>query len=325
MEQKKSKKVRVLLISAGVLAVIYLGVSWYFSSVLIDFRKRPLEEDRKNLKIDSPAQFGLTDAEPFEIESQGITLKGWFYPASESGKCAIVYHHGFTGTRYGGMKYAPLFASYGCDQLFFDARMHGESGGDYGTFGYHEKQDLLNVIEWLEKNRNLKDLNTGIMGESFGAATSLMAAGFSEREFAFIIAESPYRSLTGIVAQRARADYGPVAGIFVPLAFTFSEMRADFDSEQTSVVLKAPEIKTPVFLIHSLQDTYTDPSNSQAVFDSLTGLSDSEKGLYFTDWNAKHARSIDTNREEFSRQVQSFLQRIQAGKRLSGVDTTGDS
>ena len=320
--EKKTNKKKILLIAAAVLAVLYPGISWYFSSVLIDFRQRTLEEDRTNLKIESPEQFGLKGAQDFNLESQGIELKGWFYPAKESGKCAIVYHHGFTGTRYGAMKYAPLFAQYGCDQLFFDARRHGESGGEYGTFGFHEKQDLLNIIDWLEKTRGLQDMNIGIMGESFGAATSLMAAGFSGREFAFIIAESPYRSLTGIVAQRARSDYGPAAGVFVPLAFTFAEMRANFDAEQTSVVLKGPAIRTPVFLIHSKQDTYTDPSNSQAVFDSLTALSDSDKDIYFTDWGAKHARSIDTNREAFSLQVQGFLQRIQAGKRLSGADTT---
>ncbi|MEQ8351835.1 MAG: prolyl oligopeptidase family serine peptidase [Leptospiraceae bacterium] len=324
MAEKKNKKLRILY-AAVALGLLYSGIAWYFSSVLIDFRTRPLDEDRTNLKISSPEEFGLRNEKDFELESQGIILKGWFYPAGETSRCAIVYHHGFTGTRYGGMKYAPMFAQFGCDQLFYDARKHGESGGEYGTFGYHEKQDLLNVIDWLKRERGLSDLNIAIMGESFGAATSLMAAGFSGREFAFLIAESPYSDLPGIVAQRGRSDYGPVIEIFIPAAFALARIRADFEPEQTSVLLKASDIKTPVFLLHSRQDTYTDSSNSAAVLDALTGLSESEKGLYFTDWGAKHARSIDTNREEFTKQVQGFLDRIQAGKRLSGIDTTTDA
>ena len=322
MSKSNKKKGKILAGVVIVIGVMYFGVSWYFSSVLVDFEPRPLEEDRTNLKIESPAQFGLGGAQDFELESQGILLKGWFYPSESAGKCAIVYHHGFTGTRYGGMKYAPIFARYGCDQLFFDARRHGESGGDFGTFGFHEKQDLLNVIDWLKKERGLKDLNIGIMGESFGAATSLMAAGFSGREFAFIVAESPYRDLPGIVVQRGEADYGPIIHLFIPMAFFFAEWRADFDADLTSVIAKADQIKTPVFLIHSRQDTYTAPENSEAVYKSLSGLSDAEKGIYFTDWNAKHARSIDTNREVFTNQVETFLDKIDAGRRLTGTDTT---
>ncbi|MCB1166412.1 MAG: prolyl oligopeptidase family serine peptidase [Leptospiraceae bacterium] len=319
MKKSKSK----IWIGAGLtLAALYLGIGWYFSGVLIDFRTRPLEEDRQNLKIESPAQFGLTDGRDFELESQGIVLKGWFYPASGKARCGIVFHHGFTGTRYGAMKYAPIFQKYGCDELFYDARKHGQSGGKYGTYGYYEKQDLINVINWLEKERGLKDINVGLVGESFGAATSLMAAGSSGREFAFVLAESPYRDLHTIVEQRGEADYGPVIHLFIPLAFWIAELRADFDADETSVLRYAPAIKTPVFLIHSKQDDYTSPENSQSVFDHLTGLSDDQKGLYFTDWGASHARSIDVNREGFTREVQGFLEKIHAEKRLNGTDTT---
>lgn len=319
---KANRKTKIALISLAVLVVLYTGVGYYFSSVLIDFTPRPLEEDRQNLEIESPAQFGLKNGQPIEIQSGDITLKGWFYPAGEKARCAIVYHHGFTGTRYGGMKYAPIFQEYGCDALFYDARRHGESGGRYGTYGFHEKQDLLNVVDWLKDRRGLKDINIGLMGESFGAATSLMATGSSGREFAFVVAESPYSDLKNIVEKRGEADYGPVVHIFVPLAFFLSELRADFEVDDTSVIKWSSRIKTPVFLIHSRQDTYTAPENSRMVFESLSGLSDLEKGLYFTDWNAKHARSLDTNPEVFTDQVQSFLDKIQAGKRLYGEDTT---
>ena len=106
------------------------------------------------------------------------------------------------------------------------------------------------------------------------------------------------------------------------MAFFFAEMRAGLDVEQTSVLSRASDIHTPVFLVHSKQDTYTNPENSQSVFDALTGLSDQEKGLYFTDWNAKHARSIDTNAPVFTEKVEDFLEKIQAARRLSGDDTT---
>ena len=59
MSKSNKKKGKILAGVVIVIGVMYFGVSWYFSSVLVDFEPRPLEEDRTNLKIESPAQFGL--------------------------------------------------------------------------------------------------------------------------------------------------------------------------------------------------------------------------------------------------------------------------
>ncbi|NTV90496.1 MAG: hypothetical protein HGA22_09095, partial [Clostridiales bacterium] len=92
--------------------------------------------------------------------------------------------------------------SRGCDLLFYDHRYHGASTGDYGTYGYYEKQDALAALSWFEQRAGLQPSQIGLMGESYGAATALQAGPLAP-ELAFIAADSPYGDLETIIREQA--------------------------------------------------------------------------------------------------------------------------
>lgn len=66
------------------------------------------------------------------------------------------------------------------------------SEGDYISLGYHEKEDLECVIDYL---RNLGSVSLiGLWGRSMGAATALMH-GPRDPSIAAIVLDSPYSRL----------------------------------------------------------------------------------------------------------------------------------
>lgn len=302
----KKLLISVLVIAALIAGGIYYA-GYYFSTVLVAFDKRTLEEDRQNLEIESYRDFGLNEPEEIEITTEGpepVTLKGWYFEHNygRQADCGIVIAHGVTGTRYGGLKYTRPFSERNCSYIVYDARHHGESSGDYTTYGHFEADDMLSVVDYLKEKDNLTEKQIGLVGESFGAATALLAS--AKREFGFTLADSPYSSLEKIVTERAVAEYGDLILYIVPLAMSISESRAGFDPYSLSVLEKAPEIKGAVLIFHSLQDDYTPVEHSKEIYAALTT---SEKQLELTDWNAKHGLSINEEPGKYAAIVRKFL------------------
>jgi pimeloyl-ACP methyl ester carboxylesterase len=77
------------------------------------------------------------------FESEGVTLRGWLFPARAPSRGAtIVYLHGSGDNRASGVWMAEDLVADGFDVLAYDSRAHGASGGAACTYGWYEKRDL---------------------------------------------------------------------------------------------------------------------------------------------------------------------------------------
>lgn len=306
----KSKRVRIVLaVVVGLLVIGYSGGSWYFSGILVAFPLESLDESRADMEESgipaNPAAYGMPQPEDVRIDAgDGITLAGWYFENELERDCGVILLHGFQGTRVYGFVYAPLFWDRGCDLLMFDARHHGESTGDFGTFGYYEKEDTLAVLHWMSERSGLRTSQIGLMGVSYGAATVLQAAAL-EPDIAFVAADSSYQDMATIVSEQAVQQYGGWINIMLPGALQFSAWRAQFDPQAVSPLLAAREIKAPIFLIHSQQDEFTLAAHSEAIY---ANISHDRSVLYITDWGAAHARSIRVDFDAFKSYVDDFLE-----------------
>lgn len=298
---------KAVLVCAAVLALLaltYCGAVWYFSGVVVLSYKRPLEEDRKNLKIQSPADFLLPAPIDVKIPTDSGHIAGWLFKHPYAKKCAVILHHGHTGTRYGGLKYAPLFYTRGCAVLSVDGRYHGESSGDYCTYGYYDRHDMVKVVEWVKRELSLNGGQVGMLGESLGGVVSLLTA--AETDLAFVAADSPYTDLNSILREQAMIQYGqPVLILFQGLK-PVTEWRANFKMDEVSSLRAAGRIEEPVFLLHSKQDAYTNFHHSEEIF---AAVSHNRKVLNLTDWGASHGRSINVNYADYKKLMDDFLKR----------------
>lgn len=306
----QKKRLNLIFITFDILLVLlYIGASWFFSGVLIAFPQRSLEQVAASMQESGyrtePADFGLPVPEAVTIPvDDAIQLAGWYFDNPTDGNCGLIFLHGHTGARLHGLIYSEPFWVRGCDLLMFDARHHGESTGEFGTYGYYEKEDTRVALRWFEAKTGLATEQIGLAGVSYGAATVLQAAAL-EPNLAFVIADSPYQDLATIVREQAVNQYGSLMFLLEPGAFFFAGLRADFRPTRVSPMDAAASIQAPVFLTHSLQDEYTLPSHSEAIY---ANLDPNQSVLELTDWGSPHAEAVYQHTDEFHTLIDNFLQ-----------------
>lgn len=296
------KALIVVAVVLAVLAAIYLAGSWYFSGIVVAFDTDTLAEEEAERGV--PADYGLPAPEEITFQGDGETLAGWYFDNPVDGNCGVILLHGITGSRYGGLKYAPLFWERGCDLMMYDHRHHGASSGDYGTYGFYEKLDALAALEWFASRTGLPHDRIGLQGESYGAATALQTGALAT-DLAFIASDSSYRDLKTIVSEQAVKQFGSWTSLFVPGALGVSGLRADFAPSEVSPMVSAESLTEPVFLSHSASDAYTLPHHSEDIFAQLPQATC--KRLHLTDWGSEHADSIDDNFDAYKTQMVEFL------------------
>lgn len=304
----KNNKTKIYIISIIIiiLFLIYGGVSWYFSNQLVFYSTRTHEDDIRDYKIHSIEQVNLDKPEDIEIPIKDIMISGWYFKGKNN--CGVIFHHGYRGTRIRMLTYTQLFNEYKCHYLMFDARHHAKSTGDFGTFGYYEKFDLLAIIDWFKEKTKLSDEQIVLFGESMGAAISLQVAGYSKKNFKMILAESPYEDFFTIAKERGVKLYTKAALPFLKGAFFVANLRTHADLYDASPVKYAKDIVSPVLIYHSKTDDYTLYHHSEEIYQALQI---EKKALILTEWGSKHAYSIDDNYEEYYKYFKKFIKENQ--------------
>jgi pimeloyl-ACP methyl ester carboxylesterase len=291
----------ILTVLVVILLGVYIGGSWFFSSVAVNSPTQTLEDGRA--RADSFFELGLPEPQEITIDAGEVTLAGFLFENPLDGDCGAILLHGFSGTRYGALQYAPLFWERGCDILAYDHRGHGASTPALHTFGYYEKDDLLNALGWFTDRTGLDISEVAVVGVSYGASTALQAAPLMP-DVAFILADSAYQDLATILRYQGEQQFGNLALVFLPGALQFAEWRAGGQVEDISAQNAIAEAQMPILLIHSLQDEYTPPSHSQTIF---ARSNQDRTVLELNDWGSPHARDIITDYDTYRLEVDDFI------------------
>ncbi len=148
--------------------------------------------------------------------------------------------------------------------IMVDSRGHGRSTGDYLTYGVRESQDLVQVLDELER-QNLVVGNVGVLGISYGASTAICWAGIDPRVRA-VVALEPFSSL-----RDATVDAGPILLGSTSWMFSNDDLQnvatrvgklAGFDIDRDSPLAAIAHCTTPMLLIHGKADTFLRPAHS---------------------------------------------------------------
>ncbi|WP_096200673.1 alpha/beta hydrolase family protein [Bacillus sp. FJAT-45350] len=147
---------------------------------------------------------------PFE----NVHLSGVFHypkPEQNSKKPAIVFAHGFVGSKVGEhrlfVKAARFFAERGYIVFRFDFRGCGESDGDYGdvTVSNQIKQ-LEAAIKYVKAQKEVDGNDITLIGHSLGGAVSTLTASTNDDIQRLILwspVARPYKDITRITGMAA--------------------------------------------------------------------------------------------------------------------------
>lgn len=215
-----------------------------------------LHPGRRPLAAVTPA--GCVDE---TFAGHGVKLAGWRCASTAERRGTIVYLHGVADNRRGAEGVTARFGPRGFDVVAYDSRAHGNSEGDACTYGFHEKSDLVRVLDTIDPGPVV------LVGASLGAAVALQAAAVDRRVCAVVAAET-FSDLRTVAAERA--PWIIKAGSF-GRALRTAERRGQFSVDEVSPVRAGAAITVPVFLVHGESDRETPPAHSRRVFDALAG------------------------------------------------------
>jgi hypothetical protein len=146
-----------------------------------------------------------------EFDAEGVTLRGWFYPAEGSTGTAptIVLAHGFSAVKEMYLdKYADLFSANGLNALVFDNRNFGDSDGTprQEIDPWAQVRDYRHAITYATTLPETDASRIGVWGSSYSGGHVLVVAAIDRRVKA-VVAQVPLISGYDNVRALVRSDF----------------------------------------------------------------------------------------------------------------------
>lgn len=212
----------------------------------------------------------------------------------------VVVAHGFRHTHYGGIKYASLFRSLGYDVLLFDQRRHGETGGKNTTLGFREHQDVRAIVDHCFLRFGPR-LQLGLVGESMGAATVLLAASGDPR-LRFVVADCPFAELRTLAIHQIHTLHKLPTKPFVGLSSLFFHLFTGAFYRDVSPLRAVSGLFAPTLFVHGTADRTIPYLETVRLHEAC--VSPKRMVLYE---GTKHAESFRKHRSAYKTMIESFL------------------
>jgi alpha-beta hydrolase superfamily lysophospholipase len=244
-------------------AGVYLLLSAVGGVVLMESALHPPRRPVAQQSGFALAKWAPSGVANVEIEgADGAELKGWYAQPPAWNGDSVILLHGVGDNREGVTSYAAMFLRSGYAVLLPDSRAQGESGGQIGTYGLLESQDVQRWSRWIA-NRAGSDVRapcTYFFGESMGAAIALESTA-AQPEVCAVVAEAPFSSFREIGYERIAQGLGSSVGFshifalpMVNSAFLYARLRYGLDFDQASPEQKLAASHVPALLIAGLDD-----------------------------------------------------------------------
>jgi pimeloyl-ACP methyl ester carboxylesterase len=204
------------------------------------------------LKRLSPGDLGLKFEEVgFDVRDaesgRTIRIAGWWIPQAKADGRTVILLHGYADAKVGAIAWAPAWHKLGWNILAIDLRAHGESGGDYCTGGYFERDDVSQVIDQLRARRPNETRRLAIFGVSFGAAVAVATAALRDDVDALVL-DSPASDFCVAGALQMERLGAPV-GLLRALAVRLAQSMTGANYDAVRLVDLLPTLRCPVLVI----------------------------------------------------------------------------
>lgn len=216
----------------------------------------------------------------------------------------VILVHGLGGNRYYNYHLAELFLEKGYNVITYDQRSSNENTAKYTTFGYLEKYDLIDYIKYVEEQAPGQRI--GIWGASFGGATAGLALGYedTDEKIDFLILDCPVSSMKWMIEEEMKyMDIGMPVSYMTWTGNITNEIKLGFTYDDADVANAMKDVKTPVLIINSKQDTLTPYFMGKDIYDAI--LEDNKE--IWTVEDSQHCDMWLDYNQEYRDKIESFL------------------
>jgi pimeloyl-ACP methyl ester carboxylesterase len=250
---------------------------------------------------ESPADFGVQQAELVSFPSADLTLTAWFLPPQpEKGGAALIFVHGFNGNRASLLAQAVAVHAAGYGALLLDLRGHGDSEGAMVTWGYNEAADVVAAYDYLVSRPEVDPQHIGLVGKSMGGAAVTRAA-VQLPNLAAIVLESTYSGLEenfpSILTRIAKTP-----SFLSGMTLRLMERESGLPLREVLPRADLAVNKAPVLVVHGERDVIVSIEQGQTLF----AAAQQPKQLYLIP-NAGHLDIFTVDPDAFTTQLLAFL------------------
>ena len=210
------------------------------------------------------------------LSSMGYTIKCSFIEPQLSDRPSdemplILYLHGNSSSRLEGMRMMEEILKRDINLFLIDFPGCGISGGEFVSLGYHEKNDVGVIIDFIEKIPGVG--NIGIWGRSMGAATTMLYAHKDPRIKAICV-DSPFADFKRLAKELA-LSHTNLPNFILDTVLSFIRKSIKKKNELDINLLKPIEaaMKTyqPAIFIHAKNDELIGYKHSSDLFEVYKG------------------------------------------------------
>jgi len=179
----------------------------------------------------------------------------------------VLMLHGFLADHLQIENAAEALRNAGYRTIMVDLRGFGKSTGTNITFGYLDKVDLTQLIDYLLAH-DLCSRTLGVYGTSYGAASAILYAAADPRVKA-VVAVAPFANIREEVPPFARNALGPLSSLFGDtslnkMANALSGV-ASMDLDSAKPLEEISKTKAKILLIHGDRDNIIPHASSEAL------------------------------------------------------------
>jgi alpha-beta hydrolase superfamily lysophospholipase len=216
----------------------------------------------------SPADAGLA-CERLECRTaDGLRLIGWVVTPPLP-RATVLLCHGVRNNRAQTLARTLFLTAAGYRCVAFDHRAHGQSDGKRTSFGYHERWDVMAIIDLVRGRWPGQPL--AALGISMGAAALCFAATHA-RQCDALILESLYHDIASAFANRVGAGYPPWFRRLSRGVAWVTERRLGVRVETMAPADYIGALTpAPILLVTGAEDTAAPPQDARRLYDRCRG------------------------------------------------------
>lgn len=299
--KKKTLKKRILRLFIFLLFGFLLFLHFYAPRFIIEI-KNPIVEWLKTPVLENK-QFDQNKGKMINFKStDSLNLKAFLsYATTEKTKGTIILVHGIRGNKEHYIALSEQLNRIGYQTVAVDLRAHGESDGQFCTFGVKEKTDISSLINYLEGNGQISQ-PIGIWGQSLGGAVALQALG-TDKRLSFGIIESTFTDFRSITHDYANYHLGFDLSILTNYLINRSGKIGSFNPDDAEPLTFCSKINQPILMVHGTLDKRISINYGRKNYDALQ----SQKKLFLEVKDAHHLNVWETKQLDYFKYVFKFI------------------
>lgn len=316
------KRTKVICIIFIIVFILFVGMSYFIGNqIFMASTQLATCEDTANVQdgfwdkynIDYENFCNAYMIEKLEIDSTFDSHKipaDYIYALGKEGEKdnqTVILVHGLGGNRYSSYPLAEMFLEKGYNVVAYDQRSSNENTAQYTTFGYWEKYDLTDYIDYVREQAPEQEI--GVWGTSFGGATAGLAMENKdiENKIDFLILDCPVSNMKWMIEEELRKmDVGLPISYMTLCGNVINKMKLGFYYEDANVCNAIKDIEIPVLIINSQMDTVTPQFMGQDIYDAISREDNKE---IWTVKDSAHAEMWLDHNEEYRERAERLLNR----------------